>query len=161
MEPTEVRALRRFAWLALPLLVVGLAACVRPGPRSEGAAEASWGGRDEAELNGTCVYSVSTKWAATLNHSVQWEDADSEYRVVVSSSRRMGVGSVDLQPEGGQRDPLVLVMDGNTSRGAVWGILETAEVDDLTVHRISGTKVYQDTVPFQAECRLGPLRAGS
>lgn len=161
MEPDDVCELRRFAWFALLPLVVGLAACERPGPRSEGTADASWGGRDQAEVNGTCVYSVSTKWAATLNHSVHWQDADSEYRVVVSSSREIGVGSVDLQPEGGQRDPLVLVMDGNTSRGAVWGVLETAEVDDLTVHRISGMKVYQDTVPFQAECRLGPLRAGS
>jgi len=157
LEPGRIR--KRAA--ATLMVVAGLAACVRPGPRSEGAAEASWGGSDEAELNGTCVYSVLTKWAATLNHSVQWEDVDSEYRVVVSSSSKIGVGSVDLRPEDGQRDPLVLVMDGNISRGAVWGVLETAEVGELTVHSISGMKVYRDTVPFQAECRLGPLRAGS
>ena len=89
LAPGETRDLKRFAWFALLLLVVGLGACVRPGPRSEGAAEASWGGRDEAELDGTCVYSVSTKWAASLNHSVHWEDADSEYRVVLSSSREI------------------------------------------------------------------------
>ena len=54
----------------LAIFVVGIFACVQPGPRAQGEAEASWSRRDAGQLNGTCVYTVRTRWAASLNHSV-------------------------------------------------------------------------------------------
>jgi hypothetical protein len=141
------------------LLSILPTACTPPGPRADGTGRAGWAGPDSARISGRCVYSVTTRWAAPLNHSIRWRDDSSELSVVLSSSRRLGEGSRELDPDSAERDPLVLVMDGATVIGAVRGAIETRQSGDSVIHAIRGEKVHRDTLPFQAECRLGSLDA--
>jgi hypothetical protein len=136
--------------------LVALDACTPPGPREHGSGEAEWDGRPPMRWSGSCVYEVQTRWATALPHIIRLTADSSEWSIVLSGSRRFPVGRITLSPtgEGGTQG---LVLEGATVRGAVLGALEVTRRSDSTFVDVVGTKAYQDTVPLEAVCRLGPI----
>ena len=143
-------------WRAWALVFLsGLTACTMPGERARGRAEAAWGDPPSVRWTGSCAYEVQTRWATSLPHIVRLASDSDEWSVVLSSARRLPVGRTPLSPPG-ERGAQALVLEGATVRGAVQGAVQLSRRADSTFLEIEGTKVYRDTVPLQAACRLGP-----
>jgi hypothetical protein len=106
--------------------------------------------------SGSCVYEVQTRWATALPHIIRLTADSSEWSIVFSGPGRFPEGRITLSPtgEGGTQG---LVLEGATVRGAVLGALEVTRRSDSTFVDVVGTKAYQDTVPLEAVCRLGPI----
>jgi hypothetical protein len=83
-------------------------------------------------------------------------DDDGDWSVVISGRRRFASGRTAFR-NGEGRGLHGLVMDGNTVRGRVRGTFDLTRVGDSTFVGIAGSRTHQDTVAFQAECRLGPV----
>lgn len=144
--------MRGLGWTLLSGLT--LVACARPGPRSQGEGEASWGG--DPPWSGPCVYEVQTRWATPLPHIIRLTEGGGERSLVLQGRRRFPSGSTVLSPAGAGGIQ-GLVLEGATVRGAVLGTLVVTHRADSTFVDIAGTKAYRDTVPLEAGCQLGPV----
>jgi hypothetical protein len=145
----------RFSTALVVVSGLVLAACDAPGLRAEGRAEATWGSRPAVSWTGICRYEVQTRWASNLPHIVVLTAEDADWSIRISGRRSPPNGRVTLSP-GGEGDFQALVMSGSTVVGSVLGTLETSRRADSIRIEVRGRKVYRDTVPLQATCRMEP-----
>jgi len=132
-----------------------LAACDAPGLRTEGSAEAAWGSRPPVSWTGTCRYEVQTRWASNLPHVVVLTANDADWSIRISGRRSPPNGRVTLSPAG-EGDFQALVTNGSTVVGNVLGTLGTSRGENGIWIEVRGRKVYRDTVPLHATCRMEP-----
>jgi hypothetical protein len=139
------------------LLVIGLSvsSCEKPGLRGDGTSVVV-AGEAAIRWEGTCEYSVSTRWATALPHVLRLQDESSRSAIVISRRSAWSAGRTEF-PTGENRALLGLALDGATVDGGILGSLEISRSGDSLFAVVHGHIAGRDTVPLEASCRIGPL----
>ena len=111
----------------------------------------------EGSFTGRCVYEVTTRWAAQLNHIVRLEEEGGDDAIVIQNDRRLPVGRSTFREQGASGPILGLAMDGGTVRGGLSGTIEVSEDGDGTVIVVDGARYGREPAGLLATCHLQPV----
>ena len=158
----------------LALSVGAIASCNEPGPRAEGRGAVEWGGEQGQSWEGPCIYSRLTRWAASMPHELRLQPDTGNWAVLIYADRPFRAGRQSLSRDRTTdivgrvvEDVPVGVAEGEEDPGwrsqhvlgSIEGILDISLEDDGMFVTLTGRKIFRDTMPLRAECRLRTLAA--